>query len=74
MSEISLRGRVVFRELETGVWVLEAEDGRVFLLEGGDRKLKRDGGRIEAKGHIDSSALTVAMVGPVFRVQSYRFL
>lgn len=73
MSEVSLRGRVVFRDLETGVWVLEAEDGRAFLLDGGDRKLKRDGARVEASGAIEDIP-TAAMVGPVFRVSRYRFL
>jgi hypothetical protein len=69
-----LSGRVVFRDIETGVWVLEGDDGRTYQLAGGDRKIKKDGQRIEVDGEVDRDALTAAMVGPVFTVASYRFL
>ncbi|MET0402043.1 MAG: DUF5818 domain-containing protein [Cystobacter sp.] len=71
---MKLTGRVVFRDIETGVWVLEGDDGRTYQLAGGDRKIKKDGQRIEAQGEVDADALTTAMVGPVFTVASYRFL
>lgn len=74
MSAVKVTGRVVFRDLETGVWVLEADDGEVFALAGGDRKLKRDGKRVEAEGEVDRDTLTAAMVGPLLRVTRYRFL
>jgi hypothetical protein len=69
-----LKGRVVYRDIETGVWVLEGEDGRTYQLAGGDRKLKKDGQRVELEGEVDEDAMTAAMVGPVFRVGGYRFL
>ncbi|XXF80916.1 DUF5818 domain-containing protein [Myxococcaceae bacterium GXIMD 01537] len=69
-----LTGRVAFRDIETGVWVLEADDGSTYQLAGGDRKIKRDGQRIEAEGDVDRGAVTSAMVGPVFHVTRYRFL
>lgn len=71
---MKLTGRVVFRDLETGVWVLEGDDGTSYQLAGGDRKIKKDGQRVEAEGHVDRAAMTAAMVGPVFHVDSYRFL
>ncbi|HEX8539462.1 MAG TPA: DUF5818 domain-containing protein [Cystobacter sp.] len=71
---MTLTGRVVFRDIETGVWVLEGDDGRTYQLAGGDRKIKKDGQRIEVQGDVDRDALTAAMVGPVFTVTSYRFL
>ncbi|MFY0577644.1 DUF5818 domain-containing protein [Cystobacter fuscus] len=71
---MKLTGRVVFRDIETGVWVLEGDDGRTYQLAGGDRKIKKDGQRIEVQGDVDRDAVTVAMVGPVFTVSSYRFL
>ena len=43
---MTLSGTVLFRDLETGVWVLEADDGRTYLLAGGDRKLKKSGARV----------------------------
>lgn len=71
---MKLSGKVEFRDLETGVWVLAADDGQSYLLAGGDRKLKKNGARIEAEGDVDKDSLNVAMVGPRFVVKSYRFV
>ena len=71
---MKLSGKVAFRDVETGVWVLEGDDGRTYQLAGGDRKLKKDGSRIEVDGEVDKDALTAAMVGPVLTVKKYRFL
>ncbi|NVJ02491.1 hypothetical protein HV824_30835 [Myxococcus sp. AM009] len=71
---MKLSGRVVFRDIETGVWVLEGDDGTTYQLAGGDRKLKKDGQRIEAEGSVDGDTLTSAMVGPIFHVSTYRFV
>lgn len=70
---MKISGTVTFKDLETGVWVLEADDGKTYLLAGGDRKLKKSGARIEAEGEVDGASLTAAMVGPRFVVKSYRF-
>ncbi len=69
-----LTGRVVYRDIETGVWVLEGDDGRTYQLAGGDRKIKKDGQRVEVEGEVARDMLTAAMVGPVFNVASYRFI
>ena len=74
MTTTTLKGRVVFRDVEWGVWVLEGEDGSTYQLAGGDRGLKKDGKAIEVQGRVDRGALTGAMVGPVFHVERYRFL
>lgn len=71
---MKLTGRVVFRDVETGVWVLEADDGKTYALAGGDRQIKRDGARIEIEGDVDLDALTSSMVGPLLHVRRYRFL
>jgi cob(I)alamin adenosyltransferase len=71
---VKLTGRVVYRDLEGGVWVLEGDDGRTYQLAGGDRKIKKDGQRIEVDGQVDSHAMTIHMVGPVLNVASYRFI
>ena len=71
---MKLSGKVAFRDVETGVWVLEGDDGRTYQLAGGDRKIKKDGSRIEVDGDVDDQALTAAMTGPVLKVKKYRFL
>lgn len=70
---MKLSGKVTFRDIETGVWVLESDDGKTYLLAGGDRKLKKNGARIEAEGDLDKDSLDFAMVGPRFVVKSYKF-
>lgn len=71
---MKLTGTVVFRDIETGVWVLEADDGQTYLLAGGDRSIKKNGSRIEAEGDVDRGSVTTAMVGPRFVVTQYRFI
>ena len=70
---MKLTGKVSYRDLETGVWLLEGDDGKTYLLAGGDRKIKKNGARIEAEGDIDSDSATLAMIGPRFVVKSYTF-
>lgn len=71
---MKLTGRVVYRDLEGGVWVLEGDDGRTYQLAGGDRKIKKDGQRVEVEGKVADDTMTIHMVGPVFDVASYRFV
>ncbi len=71
---ITLRGTISFRDLETGVWVLVGDDGRTYPLAGGDRRIKKDGARVEIEGALDARAFTTAMMGPVLNVTRYRFL
>jgi len=71
---MKLTGRVVFRDIEGGVWVLEGDDGRTYQLAGGDRKIKKDGQRVEVEGDVARNVMTFAMTGPVFNVASYRFI
>jgi cob(I)alamin adenosyltransferase len=71
---MKLTGKVSFRDIETGIWVLEGDDGKTYQLDGGDRKIKKDGQRIEAEGDVIKNAVTIGMMGPVFRVKSYKFV
>lgn len=68
---MKLSGKVSFRDLETGVWVLEGDDGQTYLLAGGDRKLKQNGARIEIEGDVNRDSATLAMVGPRLIVKKY---
>jgi hypothetical protein len=71
---MKLTGRVSFRDVETGIWVLEGDDGQTYLLAGGDRKLKKDGARVELEGEVDRDSMTLAMVGPRLLVRRYSLL
>jgi len=70
---MKLKGKIAYRDVEAGVWVLEGDDGNTYELAGGDRKIKRDGKRVEVDGDVVKDAMTIGMVGPVFNVKNYRF-
>jgi cob(I)alamin adenosyltransferase len=71
---MKLTGSVAFRDVESGVWVLEGDDGHTYELAGGDRGIKKNGRRVEVEGDVDSQAISIGMVGPILRVTRYRFL
>jgi len=71
---VKVTGEVKFQDLETGIWTLASDDGKTYLLAGGDRKLKKPGSRVEAEGEVDGDSLGIAMVGPRFVVKSYKFI
>ena len=68
---MKLKGRIAFRDIETGVWVLEAEDGSVYQLAGGDRGIKKNGRAVEIEGDLDPDAHTAQLAGPVLHVRQY---
>ena len=69
-----VRGTVEFRDVEMGVWVLVGEDGRSYQIAGGRSSLLKEGQRVEIEGDVDQGAMSVAMVGPVLKVRSYKVL
>lgn len=62
-------GTLNYENLEGGVWIFRADDGRQFALDGLDSAFKEDGVRLELKGN-PVEAFSFAMVGPVFAVKS----
>lgn len=70
---MKVTGRVAFRDLEGGVWVLEGDDGQTYQLAD-DRRIQKDGKRIEVEGKVDSQAVGIGMVGPLLSVRRFRFL
>lgn len=65
-------GTVKKSELEMGVWVLEADDGVTYQLEGVDQKVLKHGIRAEVEGEVDGEAMGFAMVGPILRVKQLK--
>lgn len=70
---MKVTGRVGFRDLEGGLWVLEGDDGQTYQLAD-DRRIQKDGKRIEVEGEVDSQAVGIGMVGPLLSVRRFRFL
>ena len=69
---MKLNGKIAFQDVETGVWVLEGDDGKTYQLAGGDRKLPRKARASRPTARSTTTPLGIAMVGPRFVVKSYK--
>lgn len=69
---MKLTGKVERVDVGMGAFVIVTDDGKRYELTGGDRGMKKPGTRIEVDGDVDPGAVSAAMVGPIFRVKSYK--
>jgi hypothetical protein len=70
-TEKTLRGTVV-AGVEANCVLLSADDGRSYLLLGGDRALIMGGGRIEVTGLVQPDLMTTCQQGVPFTVGTTR--
>jgi hypothetical protein len=68
------KGKVVRSDLEGGFWTLQADDGAVYKLEGGDAKLEQANLRVEVEGAVDGGQMGIGFGAKVLRVKSYKVL
>lgn len=68
---ITVHGQVRHSKLEGGFWVLRADDGTTYQLEGGDPGLFHDGQRARVTGLVAADAMGIGMSGDILRVESY---
>ena len=67
----TLTGTLHRSDLEGGVWVFAARDGRRYHLDGLPSHLEKDGAHLEIHGQ-ESSQMSLGMMGSVFQVHSAR--
>lgn len=68
----TIKGTVKKEELSGGIWVLDADDGERYQLQGGDGTLLKDGQKATVEGSVDKNAMGIGMVGSIFKVKSYQ--
>lgn len=68
----TVSGTVRFQDLEGGLWLLEADDGKRYQLEGGGGALRKDGQHVEIEGEVKESMLSFGMAGPILSVKRFR--
>jgi len=68
---MKVKGRVTYQDFGAGAWVLEAEDGKRYQLQGVDGGKLSDGARVEVEGELDEGLLSTAMAGPALRVKRW---
>jgi hypothetical protein len=70
---MKIKGTIRRLDLEGGVMMLEAEDGKSYPLGGATKALRQEGLVVELEGEFDPEGVSIAMTGaPVFRVKGSR--
>jgi len=67
-------GKVEKKGFGFGTWALVAEDGTTYELKDAADELKQEGIKVEVKGKIREDVMTMAMIGAVLEVESYKIL
>jgi hypothetical protein len=70
-AQVTLRG-VLEAGVEAGCVLLMAEDGKAYLLIGGDRAVIGGGGRLEVVGQVQPDLMTTCQQGEPFQVSQVR--
>lgn len=68
----AIRGKVEHRDLEGGVWLLVADDGKRYTLIGAPRELRTAGAQVEVEGTVDEGGMGLAMAGPQLHVRTFK--
>lgn len=64
-------GRIARSDLEGGYWILQADDGTTYKLEGGGADLLKSGVKADIDGSVDEDAMGIGFGAPVLRVKKY---
>ena len=57
-----------------GTWALVTDDGTTYELKDPAAELKQEGIKVEVQGKIREDVMTMAMIGAVLEVESYKLL
>jgi len=74
MTMKTFKGTIRHEDLEGGFFTLEADDGEVYKLEGGDKALMQAGKRVEVEGAVDEEAMGIGFGAAVLKVKKYKLL
>ena len=70
---MKVTGTVEFRDLEGGLFQLDADDGKRYTLLGAKKELKAaQGQRVEVDGPVDEGGFGIGMSGPQLKVEKLR--
>ena len=68
-----LTGTIRKSDLEGGLWILEADDGSRYQLQGSVGSL-RDGAKASITGKVERSMMGIGMTGPIVSVTKVEIL
>lgn len=71
---ITVTGKVEKKGFGTGTWALVADDGKTYELRKAPPELQEAKGKVKVEGEIRKDVMTLAMIGPVLEVKSFKTL
>jgi hypothetical protein len=69
---MKVTGKIEKKGFGFGVWALVTEDGTTYELKDPSKELKQEGITAEIEGKIREDVMTMAMIGSVLEVESYK--
>jgi hypothetical protein len=71
---MKIKGKIDYKDLGMGSWVLVSQTGETYELDDPPAELCKSNLQVEVTGLIQENVMTIAMVGPLFKVQSFTIL
>lgn len=69
---MQVTGKIEKKGFGFGVWALVTDDGTTYELKDPPSELKQEGITVEIEGKIREDAMTMAMIGAVLEIKSYK--
>ena len=71
---MKVTGKMEMKGFGFGVWALVTDDGTTYELKDYPSELEEDSLKVEVEGNIREDVMTMAMIGKVLEVKSYKKL
>ena len=71
---MTVTGKIEKKGFGFGTWALVTDDGTTYELKDAADELKQEGIKVEIEGKIRKDVMTMAMIGAVLEVESYKLL
>lgn len=71
---MTITGTIEKKGFGFGTWALVAEDGKTYELKDAAQELQQEGIKVEIQGKIREDIMTIAMIGPVLEIESFKAL
>ncbi|WP_036481706.1 DUF5818 domain-containing protein [Myxosarcina sp. GI1] len=71
---MTVTGKIEKKGFGFGTWALVTDDGTTYELKDPPEELKQESIRVEIEGKTREDVMTIAMIGPVLEIESYKKL
>jgi hypothetical protein len=71
---MTITGTIEKKGFGFGTWALVTDDATTYELKDPAAELQQEGLKVEIKGKIREDVMTIAMIGAVLEIESYKLL